>query len=82
MTHGLSGLTGHRAAAEQRGERVRKENEAMRLALKALVETAAQAGREERARLGRNLTEAEARQLAEMVERQFRTALEIKKAGG
>lgn len=43
--------------------------------LKETIMVAADLGRKERARLGRDLTEAEAQALAAMVQRQLRTAL-------
>ena len=46
-----------------------------------LVKVAAQEGKAERQRLGRDLTEAEAANLASMIERQFQTALVIAKLG-
>lgn len=51
--------------------------EAARDILRAVVEAAQEAGEEERVRLGRNLTEAEAGTLAAMIERQLRLALAI-----
>ena len=43
--------------------------------LAELVKVAAAEGKAERARLGRDLTQAEAANLASMIERQFKTAL-------
>jgi hypothetical protein len=45
--------------------------------LAELIKVAAQEGKAERKRLGRDLTKAEATNLAFMVERQFKTALAI-----
>jgi hypothetical protein len=56
-------------------------NEAREI-LKALVETAIEAGQRERERLGRDLTEAEAAELAALVQRQARIALTVVRAGG
>lgn len=49
--------------------------QAIESVLTALLEVAREEGEAERARLGRELTEAEAANLAAMVERQFRLAL-------
>ena len=49
--------------------------------LAELVKVAAQEGKAERQRLGRDLTEAEAANLASMIQRQFTTALAIAKLG-
>jgi len=49
--------------------------EAIKEILRETLAVAAELGREERARLGRDLTEEEAGRLADMVERQLRTAL-------
>ena len=49
--------------------------EAIKEILRETLAVAAELGREERERLGRDLTEEEAGRLADMVERQLRTAL-------
>jgi hypothetical protein len=49
--------------------------EAVKEILKEVLAVANETGRAERERLGRNLTDAEARELGIMVERQFRLAL-------
>ena len=54
-----------------------KQDEAISNILKAVLDTANKLGREEEARLGRKLTESEARELAAMVERQFKTSLKL-----
>ena len=53
--------------------------EGTRAMLRAVLEVAAELGREERERLGRDLTEAEAAELAALTMRQFKTALVISK---
>lgn len=45
--------------------------------LRTLITEAAEAGQRERERLGRDLTEAEANELAAMMERQFRLAMAV-----
>ena len=49
--------------------------------LQTLMETAMDEARKQELELGRKLTEAEARELAVMVERQFRTAMAIARLG-
>ena len=50
-----------------------------RAIIQELLKVASEAGRDEELRLGRKMTEAEAVRLAEMVERQFKTALAMSK---
>ena len=50
-----------------------------RAIIQELLKVANEAGRDEELRLGRKMTEAEAGLLADMVERQFKTALAMSK---
>lgn len=51
------------------------QEQAAREVLREVLQVAAEEGQRERDRLGRDLTEAETQAVADMVQRQFRTAL-------
>lgn len=52
-----------------------KQETAVKAVLRELVLVAADEGRKQREQLGRDLTEAEAEQLAALIQRQFQAAL-------